>query len=209
MFERFTEKAIKTILLAQEETRRLGHNYIGTEQILLGLVHKNNDCVARNVLSVFGVTSEKARAATEKIVLRGSGVVNVEIPFTPKAKQLLESSWEAARVRTQNIIDTEYLLAGLLRTKDSVAIQVLESLGVNLTDIETELGKHLPPIATSPVTVEDKLRRLEKDIQAWQARAEMARRQGMLGLVDDAIRYKERCEQELNDLKRKFGENET
>lgn len=96
MFERFTEKAIKVIMLAQEEARRLGHNFVGTEQILLGLIGEGTG-IAAKVLKSLGVNLKEARVEVEKIIGRGSGFVAVEIPFTPRAKRVLELSLEEAR----------------------------------------------------------------------------------------------------------------
>ena len=96
MFERFTEKAIKVIMLAQEEARRLGHNFVGTEQILLGLIGEGTG-IAAKVLKSMGINLKDARVEVEKIIGRGSGFVAVEIPFTPRAKRVLEFSLEEAR----------------------------------------------------------------------------------------------------------------
>lgn len=96
MFERFTEKAIKVIMLAQEEARRLGHNFVGTEQILLGLIGEGTG-IAAKVLKSMGINLKDARVEVEKIIGRGSGFVAVEIPFTPRAKRVLELSLEEAR----------------------------------------------------------------------------------------------------------------
>lgn len=96
MFERFTEKAIKVIMLAQEEARRLGHNFVGTEQILLGLIGEGTG-IAAKVLKSLGINLKDARIEVEKIIGRGSGFVAVEIPFTPRAKRVLELSLEDAR----------------------------------------------------------------------------------------------------------------
>jgi hypothetical protein len=103
MFERFTEKAIKVIMLAQEEARRLGHNFVGTEQILLGLIGEGTG-IAAKVLKSLGVNLKEARVEVEKIIGRGSGFVAVEIPFTPRAKRVLELSLEEARQLGKNII---------------------------------------------------------------------------------------------------------
>ena len=96
MFERFTEKAIKVVMLAQEEARRLGHNFVGTEQLLLGLIGESTG-IAAKVLKSMGVNLKDARVEVEKIIGRGSGFVAVEIPFTPRAKRVLEMSLEEAR----------------------------------------------------------------------------------------------------------------
>mgnify|MGYP001803622909 FL=1 len=95
MFERFTEKAIIVIMLAQEEARRLGHNFVGTEQILLGLLCEGTGIAAR-VLKSMSVTLKDARTEVEKIIGRGSGFVAVEIPFTPRAKRVLEMALDEA-----------------------------------------------------------------------------------------------------------------
>lgn len=97
MFERFTEKAIKVIMLAQEEARRLGHNFVGTEQILLGLIGEGTG-IAAKVLKSLGISLKDARTEVEKIIGRGSGFVAVEIPFTPRAKRVLELSLKEARL---------------------------------------------------------------------------------------------------------------
>ncbi len=144
MFERFTEKAIKVIMLSQEESRRLGHNFVGTEQILLGLIGEGTGIAAR-VLKSTGISLKDARIEVEKIIGRGSGFVVVEIPFTPRAKRALELSWESARQIRHDYIGTEHLLLGLLDEGGGVANQVLENLGVQKSSLRvlilSELGK--------------------------------------------------------------------
>ncbi len=142
MFERFTEKAIKVIMLAQEEARRLGHNFVGTEQVLLGLISENTGVAAKTLKSM-GVTLKDARAAVEEIIGRGAGFVAVEIPFTPRAKRVLELSWDEARQLGHNYIGTEHLLLGLIREGDGVAARVLENLGVDLNKVRTNVVKML------------------------------------------------------------------
>jgi len=138
MFERFTEKAIKVIMLAQEEARRLGHNFVGTEQILLGLIGEGTG-IAAQVLKSMNVNLKDARIEVEKIIGRGSGFVAVEIPFTPRAKRVLELSLEEARQLGHNYIGTEHLLMGLVREGEGVAARVLENLAVNVSSIRTEV----------------------------------------------------------------------
>mmetsp|Transcript_16072 Transcript_16072/g.22178 ORF Transcript_16072/g.22178 Transcript_16072/m.22178 type:complete len:924 (+) Transcript_16072:126-2897(+) len=138
MFERFTEKAIKVVMLAQEEARRLGHNFVGTEQILLGLIGEGTGISAK-VLKSMGVNLKEARVEVEKIIGRGSGFVAVEIPFTPRAKRVLELSLEEARQLGHNYIGTEHLLLGLLREGEGVAARVLESLGADPSKIRTQV----------------------------------------------------------------------
>ena len=142
MFERFTEKAIKVIMLAQEEARRLGHNFVGTEQILLGLIGEGTG-VAAKVLKSMGVNLKDSRVEVEKIIGRGSGFVAVEIPFTPRAKRVLELSLEEARQLGHNYIGTEHLLLGLIREGEGVAARVLENLGVDLTKVRTQVVRML------------------------------------------------------------------
>ena len=128
MFECFTEKAIKVIMLAHQETCRLGHNYIGTEQILLGLIGEGTG-VAAKVLESMGVNLKDARIEVEKIIGRGSGFVAVKIPFISGGKRVLELSLEEARQLGHNYIGTEHLLLGLIREGERVAARVLENLG--------------------------------------------------------------------------------
>jgi len=143
MFERFTEKAIKVIMLAQEESRRLGHNFVGTEQILLGLIGEGTG-LAFKVLNSMGVTLKDARVEVEKIIGRGTGFVAVEIPFTPRAKRVLELSLEEARQLGHNYIGTEHLLLGLIRENEGVAARVLENLGVVfLSKLRTQVIRSL------------------------------------------------------------------
>ncbi|HAG83471.1 MAG TPA: ATP-dependent Clp protease ATP-binding subunit ClpC, partial [Cyanobacteria bacterium UBA12227] len=149
MFERFTEKAIKVIMLAQEEARRLGHNFVGTEQILLGLIGEGTG-VAAKVLKSMGVNLKDARIEVEKIIGRGSGFVAVEIPFTPRAKRVLELSLEEARQLGHNYIGTEHLLLGLIREGEGVAARVLENLGVDLTKVRTQVIRMLGETAEVP-----------------------------------------------------------
>ena len=142
MFERFTEKAIKVIMLAQEEARRLGHNFVGTEQVLLGLIGEGTGIAAKTLKSM-GVNLKDARVEVEKIIGRGSGFVAVEIPFTPRAKRVLELSWDEARQLGHNYIGTEHLLLGLIREGEGVAARVLENLGVDLNKVRSNVVKML------------------------------------------------------------------
>ena len=142
MFERFTEKAIKVIMLAQEEARRLGHNFVGTEQILLGLIGEGTG-IGPKVLKSMGVNLKDARVEVEKIIGRGSGFVAVEIPFTPRAKRVLELSLEEARQLGHNYIGTEHLLLGLIREGEGVAARVLENLDVDLSKVRSQIIRSL------------------------------------------------------------------
>ena len=151
MFERFTEKAIKVIMLAQEEARRLGHNFVGTEQILLGLIGEGTG-IAAKTLKGLNVTLKEARQKVEEIIGRGSGFVSVEIPFTPRAKRVLELSWDEARQLGHNYIGTEHLLLGLVREGEGVAIRVLENLRVDLARIRSSVIRMLGETTSSTTT---------------------------------------------------------
>ncbi|CAK8578674.1 unnamed protein product [Lathyrus sativus] len=152
MFERYTEKAIKVILLSQEEAKRLGHNFVGTEQILLGLIGESTS-IAAKVLKSMGISLKDARFEVEKIIGRGSGFVAVEIPFTPRAKRVLELSLEEARHLGHNYIGPEHLLLGLLREGDGVAARVLENLGVDPTNIRKQVVRMVGEAADIVVAV--------------------------------------------------------
>ncbi|KAF8400039.1 hypothetical protein HHK36_015913 [Tetracentron sinense] len=135
-FERFTKKAIKVITVTQEEARRLGHNFVGTEQILLGLIGEGTG-IAAKVLKSMGINLKYARLEVERIIGRSSEFVDVEIPFTPRAKRVLELSLEEARELGHNYIGSEHLLLGLLR-EGGVAACVLENLGADPSSIRTQ-----------------------------------------------------------------------
>jgi ATP-dependent Clp protease ATP-binding subunit ClpC len=150
MFEHFTSQAIRVIMLAQEEARRLGHNFVGTEQILLGLIGEGNG-VAAKVLSDMGVTLKDARREVEKIIGRGSGFVPPEIPFTPKVKSLFEQAFKEARTLGNNYISTEHLLLGLTEAGEGVAAKVLQNLGIELKDMRTAVIRRLgEDVAVAP-----------------------------------------------------------
>jgi ATP-dependent Clp protease ATP-binding subunit ClpC len=173
MFEHFTSEAIKVVMLAQEEARRLGHNFVGTEQILLGLLGEGNG-VAAKVLTELGVTLKDARREVERIIGRGSGYLPPEIPFTPKVKTLFEQSFKEARSLGHNYIGTEHLLLGLTEAGEGVAAKVLQNLGVDLKNIRTavirRLGEATPvsaggsgiPRRTQTLTLEEFGRNLTK-----------------------------------------------
>merc|ERR1711907_849360 len=165
MFERFTEKAIKVIMLAQEEARRLGHNFVGTEQILLGLIGEGTG-IGPKVLKSMGVNLKDARVEVEKIIGRGSGFVAVEIPFTPRAKRVLELSLEEARQLNHNYIGTEHLILGLIREGEGVAARVLENLSLDLSKVRNQtirsLGENSEVTSGSSSTTRSKTPTLEE-----------------------------------------------
>ena len=152
MFERFTEKAIKVVMLSQEESRRLGHNFVGTEQILLGLIGEGSG-VGPKILKSMGIKLKEARIEVEKIIGRGSGFVAVEIPFTPRAKRCLELSLEEARQLGHNYIGTEHLLLGLIVEGEGVAARVLEEMQVDLSRLRTEIIRALGEASSKNVSM--------------------------------------------------------
>ena len=142
LFERFTEKGFKVIMRSDEESRRLGHNFIGTEQLLIGLIDEETG-IAAKVLRSMGVTLKDTRTEVERIIGRGAGFVAVEIPFTPRAKRVIELSQEESRQLGHNYIGTEHLLLGLIRVDEGVACRVLANLGVDTTKIRTQVLRML------------------------------------------------------------------
>ncbi len=139
MFNRFTERARKVIILAKEEAKRFNHDYIGTEHILLGLV-REGEGVAAAVLRSLGLSSENIRLEVERLVQPGpSTIVSGDIPFTPKAKKVIELAMDEARSLGHNYIGTEHLLLGLIREGEGVASQVLLNLGLDLAKVRSEV----------------------------------------------------------------------
>ena len=137
-FDKFTERAKKVLVLAQEEAQRFNHNYIGTEHLLLGLV-REGEGIAAKVLSNLGVELQKVRSAVEFIIGRGDRMVIGDISLTPRAKKVIELAVEEARRLNHNYIGTEHLLLGLVREGEGIAAGVLESLGVNLEKVRTQV----------------------------------------------------------------------
>jgi ATP-dependent Clp protease ATP-binding subunit ClpC len=134
VFERFTDRARRTVVFAQEEARMLNHNYIGTEHILLGLLREDEGVAAR-ALTTLGVSLEAVRRDVGEIVGRGSEAPRGHIPFTPRAKKVLELSLREALQLGHNYIGTEHILLGLIREGEGVAAQVLQKLGAGLNQV--------------------------------------------------------------------------
>ena len=141
MFERFTKGAIKVIELGQEEARRLNHGYVGTEQILLGLIGEGTG-VAAKVLKSLGVNLKDSRIEVEKIIGRGEWSLEIP-PFSPKGKEGLEFSLEEARQLGHNYICTEHLLLGIVRDGEGTAVEVLENLVIDTTKLRTHVIREL------------------------------------------------------------------
>jgi hypothetical protein len=142
MFERFTDRARRVVVLAQEEARHLNHNYIGTEHILLGLIHEGEG-VAAEALERMGVSLEAVRAEVERIVGRGIAGPRGQIPFTPRAKKVLELSLREALQLGHDYLGTEHILLGLLREGDGVAAEVLTGLGAELGRVRQQVTEIL------------------------------------------------------------------
>ena len=139
MFDRFTDRAKKVMNLARQEAQRFNHEYLGTEHILLGLVQEGSG-VAANVLKNMSIDLTKIRAEVEKIVKTGPSMVTMgQLPFTPRAKKVLELSMEEASNLGHNYIGTEHLLLGLIKENEGIAAQVLMNLGVKLEDVRDEV----------------------------------------------------------------------
>jgi len=137
MWEPFTERARRSIVLAQEEAQRLGNNYIGTEHILLGIISEGESLAAK-VLESLGVNLAKVRQEVEAIVGRGGQTVQQEMVFTPRAKRVIELAFEEARQLSHNYIGTEHLLLGLIREGEGVAARVLTNLGVDPAKVRVQ-----------------------------------------------------------------------
>jgi ATP-dependent Clp protease ATP-binding subunit ClpC len=134
VFERFTDRGRRVVVLAQEEARMLNHNYIGTEHILLGLIHEGEG-VAANALESLNVSLEAARHQVEEIIGQGQAAPTGHIPFTPRAKKVLELSFREALQLGHDYIGTEHILLGLIREGEGVAAQVLQQLGAHLNRV--------------------------------------------------------------------------
>ena len=138
MFERFTDRARRVVVLAQEEARMLNHNYIGTEHILLGLIHEGEGVAAKG-LEALGISLEAVRSQVEEIIGQGQQAPSGHIPFTPRAKKVLELSLREALQLGHNYIGTEHILLGLIREGEGVAAQVLVKLGADLNRVRQQV----------------------------------------------------------------------
>ena len=146
MFERFTDRARRVVVLAQEEALGLNHNYIGTEHILLGLI-REREGVAAKALESLGISLEAVRAQVEEIIGQGQSAPTGHIPFTPRAKKVLELSLREALQLGHNYIGTEHILLGLIREGEGVAAQVLVKLGADLSRVRQQVIQVLSGVA--------------------------------------------------------------
>ena len=182
MFERFTDRARNVVVLAQQEARLLKHNYIGTEHILLGLA-RESDGLAAKALEALGISLEAAREQVVEIIGRGERSPSGHIPFTPRAKKVLELSLREALQFGHNYIGTEHLLLGLIREGEGVAAQVLVRLGGDLSAIRQQVIRLLKEKPTT-----EELPRAAQAAQAQAARlAESAAEAGIIGRAEGAV----------------------
>ncbi len=164
MFQLFTDRARRVVVLAQEEARTLEHNYIGTEHILLGLVHEG-DGIAAKVLVGLGIELEAVRQQVEQVIGRGTEAPAGHIPFTPRAKKVLELSLRESKQLGHGYIGTEHILLGLVREGEGVAAQVLTKMGADLNRVRSEVtlvlrGASGPAAGDIALSPEQPMRRL-------------------------------------------------
>jgi ATP-dependent Clp protease ATP-binding subunit ClpC len=179
MFERFTDRARRVIVLAQEEARLLDHDYIGTEHILLGLI-REREGVAAQALESLGISLEAVRAEVEQVIGRGQTTPGPQIPFTPRSKKVLELSLREARSLGHDYIGTEHILLGLIREGEGVAAQVLVKLGADLQRTREQVIALLSGYAGGvEPSAETRLVRmaLPEDLRELQEQLAQARRQ--------------------------------
>ena len=138
MWQRFTERARRVVFFAQEEAGRLGENYVSTEHLLLGLV-RENDSVSARILDIMGVSLTRIRSEIERQVTRGDGRLGQDMQLTPRAKRVIDLSYDEARQLSNNYIGTEHLLLGLVREAEGLAGRVLAKLGVELERVRREV----------------------------------------------------------------------
>jgi ATP-dependent Clp protease ATP-binding subunit ClpC len=183
MFERFTERARQVVVLAQDEARALKHDYIGTEHLLLGLLREEEGLAAR-VLETLGVELEEVRDQVARIVGQGEHVATGQIPFTPRAKAVLELSLREALALGHNYIGTEHVLLGIARENDGMAVRVLREVGVDVASIRDELLRLLSgvgreqPAEPPPLRWEYGVRTLVGPTETWPEQLTAWRREG-------------------------------
>jgi ATP-dependent Clp protease ATP-binding subunit ClpC len=186
MFERFTERARRVVVLAQEEARALSHNYIGTEHILLGLIHENEGVAAKSLESI-GISLDAVRTQVEEIIGEGRITPSGQIPFTPRAKKVLELSMRESIQLGHNYIGTEHILLGLIREGEGLGAQVLVKLGADLNRVRQQVIEMLSRHQGSE----------ESDILATAAEREFGAYDEVIGLLRDIARRVKRIEQRL------------
>jgi ATP-dependent Clp protease ATP-binding subunit ClpA len=184
MFERFTDRARRVVVLAQEEARALDHGYIGTEHLLLGLIHEGEG-VAAKALTALGINLDAVRDGVKTVIGRGRHPPAGHIPFTPRAKKVLELSSRESTQLGHNYIGTEHILLGLVREGEGVAAQVLVNLGADLSRVRQQVIRLLHGGAGEGAS--------------WRARGARA------GMIDDVVARLETLDQRLAAIERWVG----
>lgn len=211
MFERFTDRARRVVVLAQEEARRLKHNYIGTEHLLLGLIHEG-DGVAAKAMEMVGIKLDAARAAVIELIGEGEKPVEGHIPFTPRAKRVFELSMREALQLGHNYIGTEHLLLGLLKEGEGVAAQVLHKLGADQAQIRQAVlqllqghqGEGREAVGTGGAPVRDRERGNSALLEQFGRNLTQMAREGKL---DPVIGRKTEMERVMQVLSRRTKNN--
>ena len=210
MFERFTDRARRVVVLAQEEARLLNHNYIGTEHILLGLIHEGEGVAAR-ALGLLDISLQAARVQVEGRVPRGRRAPTGHIPFTPRAKKVLELSLREALQLGHDYIGTEHILLGVLREGQGVAAQVLAGFGADYARVRGQVVLLLdgegeragPRTRLVRMTLPEDLRELDEQIAQVRRQKEAAIRAND---VEEAAGLRDRERQLLADRTRREQE---
>ena len=169
MFERFTERARQVVVLAQDESRSLKHHYIGTEHLLLGLLREEEGIAAR-VLTSLGISLEDVRAEVAQLVGPGDDIATGQVPFTPRAKEVLELALEEGLSLGHNYIGTEHVLLGLVREHDGVAARILDSFGAEAVIVRDEVINALSGGAPGERTLE-RQSVIVQGVNEWQENA--------------------------------------
>jgi ATP-dependent Clp protease ATP-binding subunit ClpC len=195
MFERFTDRARRVVVLAQEEARMLSHGYIGTEHLLLGLIHEGSGASGA-ALESLSITLDDARAQVVSIVPRGQEPLSGHIPFTPRAKKILELSLREALDLGHSSIGPEHILLGIVREGQGVANQVLATLGANGTWVRAEVTRFLQQGETETEAEteagEERVVRLPPDVRLVGSPAQLARVMRRLDQIDGRLAAIER-----------------
>ena len=192
MFERFTDRARRVVVLAQEEARRLDHNYIGTEHILLGLL-RDGEGVAVEALGGLGISLDETRAKVEEIIGRGSDQPSGHIPFTPRAKKVLELSLREALELGTDYIGTEHILLGLIREGQGVAAQVLVDLGAGLDQTREKVLELIRGGEDEPASeLEARLTRMGPEVRVVGSPAQVSEIIARLRSIDGRLAAVER-----------------
>jgi len=185
MFERFTDRARRVVVLAQEEARLLNHNYIGTEHILLGLLQEHEGAAAR-ALESLGISLDVVRVEVEAIIGAGQTAPSGHVPFTPRAKKVLELSLREALKLNHNYIGTEHILLGLVREGEGVAAQVLVKLGADLPSVRQQVIQVLAGYGPAGEVATE---RFGESLEAWEGRVAEEEPVELLRVVPLARRF--------------------